>query len=492
MDKLLDKKFLTFIAAFVCGGVALALAGGTGLAPEGQRLLASLVVIMVLWASGCINLSASCLLLLVLMSVSVTDFSGTKKGLTMGRAFGQSLSGFSSAVPMAVIAGTAFAAVIRSSGLAERIVYLIMKLVAGKSGKATPNRMLAALFLADLPASLMIPAATGRCALYMSIAEGFERPFGFARIDSGEKFNPFQKAVWLAVALIPIIMGGAFLTSAEATIMVGGLIEQGSNVPQFWASTFCVLYFPALGAMFISWFVLCRLFPSNIKEIEATFISDQLAKLGPLSYKEKYCLVALLAMIGLFLTDHIHRIPATLVLVLMSFVLFIPGIGAGSWKKEGKQIAWDGFFIISVALSFSTLLTKFKVMNYFADGISSLNIESYPLVLLAMILATLLIRLGIASITSAAALLVPIAMVVGTAAKLNPEQIVALAWITYIFCRISFFLPHQGAQLIMTYGVGFYDVRDLSRAAIYITVGCVALYMVWGVFCVEPILNLIR
>lgn len=56
----------------------------------------------------------------------------------------------------------------------------------------------------------MIPSATGRCALYMSIAEGFEKPFKFSKLIDDAEPNPFQKAVWIAVALIPIIMGAPF------------------------------------------------------------------------------------------------------------------------------------------------------------------------------------------------------------------------------------------------------------------------------------------
>lgn len=490
MDKF-TKNFLLLLAAFAFGALTLVVAGQTGLDVYGQRLLAVFAVIVVVWGTGCMNLSVSCMLLLVLMTLAVTNFSGVKGGLSMSRAFALGLGGFSGVVPITVIAGTGFAAVIRSSGLAERIVYMIMKLVAGRKGAAKPSRVLAALFLADVPASIMIPSATGRCALYMSIAEGFEKPFNFRKMEegAGDAPNPFQKAVWIAVALIPIIMGGAFLTGAEATIMVGGLIEQGTKVPQFWTTSFALLFAPALMVMFVSWFFLVRLFPSTVTSIDTSFIDEQRKRLGPLTYKEKYCLASLLVMIGLFLTDTLHNIPAPLVLVLMCVVLFLPGVGAGSWKKEGKEIAWDGYFIIGVALGFSNLLSRYKVMDFIASKISLLNIESYALALLVMILATLVIRLGIASITSAAALLIPISIAVGQAAGLSAFQVVGVAWVTYAFCRVSFFLPHQGAQLIMTFGLNFYTKNDLTRSAVYITAAAVGIYGVWSYFFVSPILS---
>ena len=486
------KNLILFCAAFLCGALALRLAEHTGLPLEGQRLLGTLAVIMVLWSTSCVGLGASCLLLLVLMTASVADFSGMGTGPGLGEAFKKSLVGFTYLVPMAVIAGTAFAAVLRASGLAERIVYGIMKAVSGKDGTAAPGRILGAIFLAELPISLMIPAAIGRCAMYMSIAEGFEKPMHFSRLDSGEPGNPFQKAVWMAITFVPIIMGSAFLTAAEATIMAGAFITQSTGLPQYWMTTFCLLFLPALGAMVIAWVVLCRLFPSNMPNLDASVISGRLREIGPLRYGEKYCIGVLLAMVCLFLTDTAHGAPAPLILVLAGFSLFIPGIGAGDWKRDRHNIAWESAFIVAVALSFSHLLGEYGIMDYFAGKVNDLAITRYPLVLLAVIASTLLIRLGIASIASATALLVPMALVVGTGAGLSPEKIAALGWIAYVFCRLSFFLPHQGAHLIMTHGRGFYSTKDLFRAASWIISGCVILYTAWGALAMEPILKLVR
>ncbi|MGE4527305.1 MAG: SLC13 family permease [Rhodospirillaceae bacterium] len=486
-----SKNFVSVLLAFAVGAITLILSSHTGMSIHGQRLLAVFTTIVVIWSTGCMNLPASCLLLLVLMSLAITNFAGETGGLKMSKAFQAGLKGFSGSVPITVVAGTAFAAVIRSSGLAERIVYLIMKLASGRAGQASAKRMLAAFFLADLPASIMIPSAMGRCALYMSIAEGLEKPFRFCRMDEGKPYNPFQKAIWIAVALIPIIMGSAFLTGAEATIMVGGMIEQGTRVPQFWANTFAILYAPALAVMFLSWFFLAQLYPSSVEKVDASFINEQLQRLGTLTYKEKYCLASLVVMIGLFLTDAIHHIPVPLILVAMCVVLFLPGIGAGDWKTDGKKITWDGYLIIGVALSFSGLLGQYKVMNFFAEKIALLDIHNYAVALAIMIGITLVIRLGIASITSAAALLVPISIAVGQGAGLTPFETVGLAWVTYTFCRISFFLPHQGAQLIMTFGLNYYEKRDLTRSAAYITAGAVAAYGLWSYLCISPILSVI-
>lgn len=490
LHRVFDRNFLLLLLAFAVGGCVLAVSSGWGVDVYGRRLLASFAAIVVIWATGCLSLPVSCLFLLVMMTFSITDFSGAG-GAGMSAALRKSLGGFAGLVPITIVAGTAFAAVTRSSGLAERLVYLIMKLVAGKSGGATPARVLGAFFLADLPASIMIPSAVGRTAMFMSIVEGFEKPFKFGRIDSGAPVNPFQKAVWITVSLVTLIMGGAFLTGAGLTIMVGGIIEETTKLPQYWGASFATLYLPALIVMFLCWFILLRLFPSTVKRVDVAFINDELRRLGPLTYNEKYCLATFLGMVALFLTDSWHKIPPPMVLVLSSATLFLPGIGAGSWKREGRHIGWDGFFIIGITLGFSTLLTQYKVMAFIASRVSLLNIGSYLVALLVMIGITLAVRLGMASITASAALIVPVALAVGQAAGLSTYEVACLGWITYIVCRLTIFLPHQSVEMLMTFGMNGYGKNDLARAAAYITPAVLGVYLVWGLFFMPRILALL-
>lgn len=480
------KNLLNLCIALILGVLVCFVMRNSTLSPEGQRLLGLLVTIMYIWMTGCVSLPVSCLILIVLGTFAMTDYTGVAKGgLPMSKALTEMLREFGNSTAITVFSGTALAAVVKSTGLAERIVFLVMKLVAGKSGKVKASKVLAAMFAADVPASVMIPAATGRCALYMSIAEGFEKPYKFGSVDG--EHNPFQKAVWIAAGLIPIIMGGAFLTGAGTTVMVAGMIKQNLGVNQGWGGTFAILWLPAILLMIASWFLLIKLFPSNVDGVEVSFIDAKLKELGKMSYKEKYCIFSLILMVALFLTDSFHPIPAECTLLITLVLLFLPSVGVGNWKVEGKKISWDSYFVIAVALSFSAALTKFKVMDFFSDKIQLLGITSFFVALLLMIVITLVVRFGIASIASSTALLVPISMTVGNAAGLPVGEIVALVWVTYIFCRMSIFLPHQGAQLMMTFGKGFYAKNDLFKAGAVITAAAAIIYILWAYIAIPNI-----
>ena len=129
------------------------------------------------------------------------------------------------------------------------------------------DRLLSAMFVAEIPLALMAPTATGRTALYISFAEGLVKPFNFTKDLSGTMLNPFQKAVFMAAGMMPATMGAAFLTGAEATLLAGRLIEEGTHSPQYWMNTAEYLLVPALLMLCIQWFYMKRMFPSSVETV---------------------------------------------------------------------------------------------------------------------------------------------------------------------------------------------------------------------------------
>lgn len=459
--------------AAVMGIITLTVAPQTGLSLSGQRLLATLVFIVVVWATEAVPYPVSTLFLILLMT-----WAGVGPKVTLGDSFKNALSGFSGTVPISVVAGTAFAAVVQSSGLAERIVYVIIRLVGG--AKATAARVLAAIFVTDIPLAFMVPSAMGRSALYLSIAEGLKKPFEFKRLDETMSPNPFQKAAYIAAAVVPVIMGAAFLTGAEATLLAGRLIEQGTGIPQYWAGTFVYLCIPALIMLGATWYILVRLFPSTVKGVTVEFVNQRLQELGPMSRDEKFVLVTLVVAIALWVTDKLHHVPAEAILLLAASVLFIPGIGPGNWRRDSKSIAWGAYLVIAVSSGFASMLDKNGVIKLITNWLGYAGVTSFVGVMLLMVAATVILRLGVASITGATALFIPLAISLGKASGLSPSMLVGLGWITYVFCRAGYILPQQTSQLMMAYDFNFFSRSDLVKAGVLITLATLIIYGLWA------------
>lgn len=476
----MNKKLMCLLLAVVLGALALYFAPATGLALTGQRLLAILVFIVVVWATEAVPYPVSAFMLLILMMwANATGKTSLNAGLKTA------MSGFASATPLAVIAATAFATIVQKTGLSERIVYNVLKIVSGGQTVVKAKRFLAALFCVEVPLAFMVPTATGRTAIYLSIAEGLEKPFKFSPLDENGKSsggNPFQKAVYLAAAIMPAMMGAAFLTGAEATMLAGRLIEEATQRPQYWGLTVQYLLLPALLLLFSFYMILSRMFPSSVNDIPLTFINERLKALGPIKSTEKYVIAVLAGAIALWVTDSIHHIPAESVLFMVAVALFLPLVGPGNWKKDSKSLAWGSFVVIAVSLSFATALSKNGVMKIIATSLSGLGITSLLGLLIVLTSVLVILRIAVSSNTGATVLFVPLAMELGKLAGLGVGQVVALAWVTYVFCRAAYLLPQQSAQVILVYDYSFFDRWDMLKMGIPLTLVAMFIYIAWGGF----------
>lgn len=473
------KKLCWLAVAAILAALTLWIAPLTGLPLIGQRLLGILVFTVVVWATEAVPYPVSALMLIVLMTVG-----GADEKIALRQAFNNSLTGFAGSVPIAVIAGTAFAGVAHTTGLTRRLICTIMKIVAGAKETAKADRVLAALFLAEIPLAFMVPTANGRTGLYLSLAEGLKSTFKFSSFEEGGQVNPFQKAVFIACGVIPSVMGSAFLTAGESTMLAGRLIEEGTKVPQYWANTAMYLFVPTVLMLAVAWYLLKRAFPSTVDNIPVDFIHRQLDELGPMTKNEKYIVAVLAGAILLWATDRFHHVPAECILVLAAVTLFIPGFGPGNWKRDSKFIAWGAATVIAVSTSFAALLSRHGVIKLVAGWIGSAGVESFVGLSLVMACAMVFMRLGVASIGGAAALFIPLAVAIGHNAGFSINKIVAFAWLTYVYCRAGYLLPQQTAQLITSYEYNFFSRGDLFRVGVPLTLGTLVIYGLWAMFVI--------
>ncbi|WP_312340024.1 SLC13 family permease [Anaerospora hongkongensis] len=469
------SKLIYLAVAVAAGLLTLAIAPLTGLQETGQRLLGTLVFIVIVWVTEAVPYPVSSLMLIVLMT-----WAGAGPKVTLKASFQNALTGFSATVPIAVMVATAFAAVVKSVGLSERIIYKIMAACAGRKGTAKASSILGSMFFAEIPLTFLVPTATGRTALYLSFVEGLIKPYGFGKIEEKGEINPFQKAAYMATAIMPVIMGAAFLTGAEATLLAGRLIEEGTHVAQYWTESIKYLLLPALLMLAVTFFIMVKQFPSSIDNIPLDFIHTQLEKMGPMKREEKYVLITLLIAVTLWITDKLHHIPAEAILVLVAVILFLPRIGPGDWKRDSKSIAWGAVLVIAASTGFASMLAKGGVIKMIVGWLSHAGVHSFIGVMALMAASTLLLRLGVASITAAAALFVPLAIAMGQEAGFSPGQLVALGWITYVFCRAGYFLPQQSGSMIMAYEYGYFSRGDVFKLGIWLTVATIIIYGIWA------------
>ena len=477
------RKLMYLLLAFAVGLLVLFfVAPSTGLNVTGQRLLAILAFIVVVWSTEAVSYPVSALLLLLLVMGSYLG-PNMKKSLNDGLK--AAMGGFGSITPLTIMVATAFAYNVEKSGLSERAVFNILRIISGGQATVKAKRMLAAIFCVEIPMSVMVPAASGRAAIYLSIAEAMQKPFKFSKLDDeGNETggNPFQKGIYILCGLLPGMMGAALLTASTLTILAGRLISEGTGLQQTWGLTAMYLLAPALLLLTCFYFLILKIYPSSVDDIPMSFVQDRIKALGPMSGPEKYVLSVFSIALVLWVTDFWHGIPLEATLLGMVIAFYIPVVGPGNWKRDSKSFAWNTFMVVAVSLGFVTNLTKNGVMTYIANWLSSFNLTSHLGILLLLVSVIVFLRIAVSSNTGAAVLFIPLSIEIGKHAGLSPEQLVATAWVVYAFCRAGFLLPQQGSQPLMAYEYGYFARTDMLRIGIPLTVCAMVIYISWGAF----------
>lgn len=475
------QKLVYFIAAAVAGLLAYWFLGPmSGLAESGQRYIGILVFIVIVWCTEAVSYPVSGFVLIVLMM-----FGEAAGKVSFNQGLKTAVSGFASATPLALLTATAFAVVVKKTGLSERVVYKIMKLIAGK-GYVTVNRFLATMFCIEVPLSILVPSTAARTVTYISIIEGLAKSLGFKQLNEngeivpGTNPNPIQRAMYIVTGVMPAITGAAFLTGAEATMLAGRLISEGTGAPQYWGLTFVYLFTPAMALMAAFYFIAIKTFPSSVQTLETSFVDERLKEMGPMSSGEKYCLFTFVVALVLWMTDKMTGMPAEAVLVIMAVMMFLPFIGPGSWKNDSKGLAWGSYVVVAVSLTFATALGKHGVMKLVANWVASFGITSYIGIMFTLICVLVVLRIAIASHTGATVLFVPLAIELGKMAGFSTPQLVALAWTIYVFCRAAYLLPQQSAQVIIVYDYGYFNRKDMINLGLRLTLAAMVIYMLWG------------
>jgi len=156
--------------------------------------------------------------------------------------------------------------------------------------------------------------------------------------------------------------------------------------------------------------------------------------------------------------------------------LFFPGIRVLNWKEAEREIEWGGVMLIVAGLSLGLAVFETGAARWLAWVLLG-NITTIPVVAQAfvIVLAVAALHLLFSSNTVTASIIVPILVALANDLRLEPWTIVAPAAFT---SSLAFILVSEGPTTIIPYSSGYFSMKDLARAGVYMTVaaaGCVAL-----------------
>lgn len=242
---------------------------------------------------------------------------------------------WASSVGWIVVGGLIFAQIMMRTGLAKRMALWALYLTRGSF-----NRLLWGILLAGFIIAPCIPSVMGKAALISVIC------IGICEALNLEKKSTAASAILLAGFLSIATAKIAFLTGGGDVVMYVGQMTAKTGVPITWGDYFIHNFPLAILYSILSMLTLMLVLRPKLEADSTSYIVEAHAALGPLSLAEKKAAGLIVVLILLLVTDRWHGIDAGWVMIMLSFVSFLPGIGLMNDDILQKTSFCSVFFVV--------------------------------------------------------------------------------------------------------------------------------------------------
>ena len=456
-----DKLWRVAVMAAI---VAIAWFGGT---PEGLKPQ--------VWQLFGIYLATIVGLVLKPFPVPITVLLGVATSSILLSNTKDVLAGYSNTALWLIFAAFALSVAFGKTGLGHRIAYHLVRLF----GSTTLRLGYVTAFL-DLILSPATPSNTARAAgivypINLSIAEAVGSYPG----ETAKKAGAYLlQNGYFATKVTSFLFATAMAPNYLALDFITKLTGVSLNWAQ-WAA-----------AMFVPGFIMLMLIPligymyerPSVKDIDNKKIAaDGLAELGPMKASEKGLIViALLAITGWILPTFDIKIDATAVAIVAMIATFVCGII--SWDDLLKtKAAWNTLIWFGGILGLSSALTKGKFFEWLAKYLEAhMNFGLDPFMMLILIsIISVVVRYFFASGTAYISAMLPVFLIVGINAGIDPTLLVFIMIGTNAYGGS---VTHYGAAPgPIIFSAGYNNVKDWWTVGLISAVVCLVLNYVIGI-----------
>ena len=456
---------LMLVIAFAPAPPPLERAGNSiALTADGQTCLAIMAFAITLWVTEALPFAATSLLVVLLIAgFGIADYR------TIVRA------SFGDPVVTFILGTLMLSAGFTRSGLGTRLAHHVLLRV----GTGT-DRVLLGLLVTGTAISMWIPDIAVAAMLF-PIAVGLLRDAG---LQPGH--SQFGRALMIAVGFGPLIGGIATPAGTTANLVALAQLKQLAGIDVSFV-TWMAYGVPAAVLMVpFAYWILMWLFPPEIARLPVTTdeIRRRLAAQGLLSRVERLTLAIFLGVIVTWVLTPLVEgwsggaitLPIEAVALAGGVCLFLPGVGALTWKEAEREIEWGGLLLIIAGLALGVVVFESGAARWLAwillGGIRDVPALLQPVVI---VLAVAGLHMMFSSNTVTASIIVPILVALATDLQLDVWMLVAPAAFT---SSLAFILVSEGPTTIIPHSSGYFSIKDMARAGILMTIAaaaCVAL-----------------
>ncbi len=427
---------------------------------SGKACLAIMAFAVTLWVTEILPFAATSLLVVLLVpAFGIADYRAVVR------------AGFGDPVITFFIGVLLLSSAFTHSGLGVRLTYLVLERV----GTRTDRVLLGVLAVGTLISMWITDMAVA--AMLLPLGVGLLRDAG---LRPGE--SQFGRSLMIATAFGPLIGGIATPAGTAANLVAIGQLGQLAHTDVSFLR-WMMLGTPASILMIpFAWWILRWLFPSEIDRLPLTTeaIAARLHELGPLRPAERRTLLIFAVVVALWLTSPLLDtwsggrivLPVEAVGLAGGVALFVPGLRVLTWKEAEAGVEWGGLMMIVAGLSLGLAVYDSGAARWLAWVLLG-QITSVPDVLrpFVIVLAVAALHLLFSSNTVAASIIIPILVALATDLHLDPWTTVAPAAFT---SSLAFVLVSEGPTTIIPYSSGYFSIRDMAKAGVWMTLAAAA------------------
>jgi len=467
-----------FVAAWVMFGLIMwVFPVPEGLKPEGMRVLAIVVWASIMWVSeampvGITGISIPTLLILT-HAIPWVEKKG-KFSPPMETVF----AGFTRHVVWLCLFAFLVGAVMQLLKLDRRVALAILdKIKASNVG-----RVIWGFFGVNVLLAFFIPAANARAATLLPIVKGVTNLLG----DSDEE-NEAKKAIVIQSLVYGTMICGVFIMTAHLPnlIMVDIFGKAGFPIGYLdWA----LLQFPYLGMFVLTqWWVRYHFRTGGVEIAGGHAKIHQMHKdLGPMSRGEWTLLIVFVFIALLFAMGkgspiyQLHKYQLGIIGLIGILVLFTPGLFPFKWKEVQDRTIWGTVLLLGGAITMTAAMSKSGLAAWLAEIAHGwVQGHAWWMVLVILMGATHVIRIGMLSNVAAIAMLAPIVFALAPKINLHPVALTLLVCDTDTY---AYLLPTQITAAVIAYGSETFSTGDYARAGWV----CILIAIAYGIIIMAP------
>ncbi len=373
------------------------------------------------------------------------------------------LGGFASGSTFLIMAGFMMAQGVNSTLLGKRFANMTIVRFGGSVGG-----VLAGVLLAPQLLSIFIPATGVRTTLLLPAVMAVIQSMGLRRNTNTAKL------LVLGLSFGTSISGVGLLPAAIANVLTVDLLKSSLGQHIYYFEWFKMTWPAWLLMIPLTWLIMLKIFPPEVKVLEIGEIEQELRGMGTLSREEKKCLGILTLTVLLWMTESFHHLPTAVPALLAVVLMGLPGIGVASWEKL-KEIDWGTVLLMGATLSLASAINKSGAAELLAGKLLAFpGVEaglSLPLLTVGILaLLTHVYHLGVSNVSTVVLTLTPVILQIALKLGINP----LLAAVTInISAMLGFLLVVETLPGVITYATGVYSPQDLMKVGFWLTLASI-------------------